>query len=313
MHNPKPLKPRDPQLATQAPANPQLSASMSRDMLKFLGIAVLIGIVISKWSLFVSIFSDILLWIYSLLAGLPGAFGWSIILFTILIRIVTWPLNARQMKSMKALQDLQGSKEWKAIQKKYEKEPEKKQSEQLRLQSEAGISPLGGCLPLLIQMPVLIAVYQSVSTALALTPLAMLNLSRSAADFLNISSLIPLNSKFLWFDLGRPEGILIPGFDISFLPNGIPLLAVVVALTTYVQTKLTMPSNPDPNDQAAAMSRSMTVTMPLMLGFFALSFPSGVAIYIFMGNVLAIVQSAMLGNVNWRNLLPGGNKQPARK
>ncbi len=306
MNNPKPVRPRDPQLATQAPANPQLSASMSRDMLKFLAIAVLIAVIVWQWAFFVSIFGNILLFIYSLLADVPGAFGWSIILFTILIRIVTWPLNARQMKSMKALQDLQASKEWKAIQKKHEKEPEKKQTEQLRLQNEAGISPLGGCLPLLIQMPVLIAVYQSVSTALALTPLAMLNLSRTAADFLNIETIIPLNSSFLWFDLGRPEFVAIASFHF-------PLLAVIVALTTYVQTKLTQPSNPDPNDQAAAMTSSMSVTMPLMLGFFALSFPSGVAIYILMGNILAIVQSAMMGKVNWRNLIPGGNKQPARK
>ena len=300
---------RDPRVA---PGNPQVSASMSRDLLKFLGIAVLIVFVILNWSTFLAVFGNILLWIYSLLASVPGAFGWAIILFTVLIRLATWPLNAKQMQSMKALQDLQSSKEWKAMQKKYEKEPEKKQTEQLRLQNEAGISPFGGCLPLLIQMPILIAVYQSVSRALALTPLSLLQLTHTInTSFLDASRIIPLKSTFLWFDLGRPEGIPLP-FEISWLPYGFPLLAIIVGLTTYVQTKLTTPNNPDPNDQTAAMSRSMSLTMPLMLGFFALSFPSGVAIYILTGNLIAIFQSALMGRVNWRNLLPGGASPATR-
>ena len=294
---------RDPRVA---PGNPQVSASMSRDLLKFLGIAVLIVFVILNWTTFLAVFGNILLWIYSLLADVPGAFGWSIILFTVLIRLATWPLNAKQMQSMKALQDLQASKEWKAIQKKYEKEPEKRNAEQMRLQGEAGISPFGGCLPLLIQMPILIAVYQSVSRALALTPLSLLQLMRTInTSFLDASSIIPLHSNFLWFDLGRPEFIAIATFHL-------PLLAIIVAVSTYVQTKLTTPNNPDPNDQTAAMNRSMSLTMPLMLGFFALSFPSGVAIYILTGNLIAIFQSAMMGRVNWRNLLPGGASPATR-
>ncbi|MEW5939359.1 MAG: membrane protein insertase YidC, partial [Chloroflexota bacterium] len=127
---------------------PEISASMSKDMLKFLGILVVIGLIVWQWAFFVSIFGNILLWIYSLIASIPGAFGWAIILFTVLIRVVTWPLNAQQMKSMKAMQEMQSSKEWKAIQKKYEKEPEKKNVELMRLQNERGISPFGGCLPL---------------------------------------------------------------------------------------------------------------------------------------------------------------------
>jgi len=286
---------------------PELSASMSKDMLKFLGIAVVIGLVISQWSLFVSIFGNILLFIYSLLSSVPGAFGWSIILFTILIRLATWPLNAQQMKSMKAMQEMQSSKEWKAIQKKYEKEPEKKNMELMRLQQERGISPFGGCLPLLIQMPILIAVYQSVSRALAVTPLNLLDLTRNInTSILDVAKIIPLDSKFLWFDLGLPE----------FIPLGtfhFPLLAIIVAATTYVQTKLTTPSNPDPNDQTAAMNSSMAITMPLMLGWFALTFPSGVSIYILTGNLLAVAQYAMMGKANWRNLLPGGNKPAPTK
>jgi YidC/Oxa1 family membrane protein insertase len=286
---------------------PELSASMSKDMLKFLGILVVIGIVVWQWSLFVAIFGNILLWIYSLLETVPGAFGWSIILFTVLIRLATWPLNQQQMKSMKAMQEMQSSKEWKAVQKKYEKEPEKKNVELMKLQQERGISPFGGCLPLLIQMPILIAVYQSVSRALALTPLSLLDLTRNVnAAILDVSKIIPLDSKFLWFDLGLPEYILIGTFHF-------PLLAIIVGVTTYIQTKLTTPSNPDPNDQAASMNRSMSITMPLMLFWFALSFPSGVAVYILTGNILAVIQYALMGKANWRNLLPGGNKPAPQK
>ncbi len=72
---------------------------------------------------------------------------------------------------------------------------------------EKGINPFGSCLPTLIQFPIIIALYQSIIRALATTPLDFLKLSRSASPFgfLNITSLIPLNSKFLWMDLGRPK------------------------------------------------------------------------------------------------------------
>ena len=110
-------------------------------------------------------------------------------------------------------------------------------------------------------------------------------------------------------DLGLPEGI--PWrFDIAFLPYGFPLLAIIVALTTYVQAKLTMPATSNPGDQGAAMSNMMSLYMPLLLGWFALTFPSGLAVYFITSNLLGIFQYAMQGKANWRNLLPGGNKQP---
>ena len=119
-------------------------------------------------------------------------------------------------------------------------------------------------------------------------------------------------------NLGRPEGIPLP-FEVSFLPNGFPLLALVVALTTYIQTKLTMPATPpNPNDQAAAqtaaMSSSMAIYMPLMLGWFALTFPSGISVYFITSNLLGILQYAATGRANWSNLIPGSkNNTPAKK
>jgi YidC/Oxa1 family membrane protein insertase len=109
-------------------------------------------------------------------------------------------------------------------------------------------------------------------------------------------------------DLGRPESVALFGF-------ALPTLAVVVALTTYVQAKLTMPATPsnNPNDQSAAMSGMMSIYMPLLLGYFALTFPSGLAVYFITSNLLGIIQYAMQGKANWRNLLPGGNKQAQKK
>ncbi len=264
----------------------------------------------SPWDFFVSIFVNTLLWIYNIVGQ---NFGVAIILFTILIKVLTWPLNGAQLKSAKAMQDMQNDKDWQAIQKKYAKDKEKLAQEQMRVYKEKGINPFSSCLPMLIQLPVIFALYQSITRSLATTPLALLQLTRSIGSTLDVSTLIPLNSRFLWMDLGLPEGILIPGLAISFLPNGIPTLAVIVALTTYIQTKLTTPPTANPNDQSAAMSGMMSIYMPLLLGWFALTFPSGLAVYFITSNLLGIAQYAMMGKANWRNLLPGGNKPAAVK
>jgi YidC/Oxa1 family membrane protein insertase len=245
------------------------------------------------WDFFISIFVNVLIWIYDVVGH---NFGLAIILFTILIRIVTWPLNAQQMKGAAAMQALQNDKDWQAIQKKYAKDKEKLAQEQMRVYREKGINPFSSCLPTLIQFPIIIALYQSIIRALASTPLDLLKLSRSIS-LPNVSDLIPLNSKFLWMDLGRPEAVTILGF-------AIPTLALVVAITTYIQAKLTMPTSATPGDQSAAMSGMMSIYMPLLLGYFAITFASGLSVYFITSNVLGIVQYAMQGKANWHNLIP---------
>src|SRR5215210_8002788 len=247
----------------------------------------------TMWDLFISIFVNVLIWIYDVVGH---NFGLAIILFTILIRIVTWPLNAQQMKGATAMQELQNDKDWQAIQKKYAKDKEKLAQEQMRVYKEKGINPFGSCLPTLIQFPIIIALYQSIIRALASTPLDLLKLSRSIS-LPNVSDLIPLNSKFLWMDLGRPESVLLFGL-------AIPTLAVVVAITTYIQAKLTMPTSATPGDQSAAMSGMMSIYMPLLLGYFAITFASGLSVYFITSNILGIVQYAMQGKANWHNLIP---------
>ena len=260
------------------------------------------------WEFFISLYVNTLLWIYD---AIGHNFGVAIILFTILIRLITWPLNAQQLKGAQAMQELQSDKEWQEIQKKYAKDREKLAQEQMRIYKERGISPFASCLPTLIQFPIIIALYQSIIRALAATPLGLLQLGRSIFPFLNVESIIPLNSKFLWMDLSRPESIQIFGF-------ALPTLAIIVALTTYVQSKLTMPATSNPGDQSAAMSSSMAITMPLMLGWFALTFASGLSVYFITSNLLGILQYAMMGRANWSSLIPAmfrpaQQSKPARK
>ena len=165
-------------------------------------------------------FTNVLLWIY---AAIGHNFGIAIILFTMLIRAVTWPLNAQQLKSTKVMQDLQQDKEWQDIQKKYAKDREKLAQEQMRIYKERGINPFASCLPTLIQFPIIIGLYQSIIHALAATPLGLAAAGAQHLSLLNAAELIPLNSHFLWMDLGRPEGIPPPGspshsFRMDFRP-----------------------------------------------------------------------------------------------
>ncbi len=246
--------------------------------------------------------TNLLLFIYDLLGHGPHTFGLAIILFTIVVRLITWPLNSSQVKGAQAMQELQNDKEWQEIQKKYAKDKEKIAQEQMRIYKERGINPFASCLPTLIQFPIIIGLYQSIIRALSVMPLDMLKLARTIYPFQNAEGIIPLNSKFLWMNLGSPESVQILGY-------AIPTLAVVVALTTYVQSKLTMPATSNPNDQGAQMSGMMSIYMPLMLGWFALNFASGIAIYFITSNLLGIIQYAATGRANWRNLLPGGDKK----
>jgi YidC/Oxa1 family membrane protein insertase len=210
---------------------------------------------------------------------------------------VTYPLNAQQVKQSKALQDLQSSKKWQDIQKKYKGDKEKLSQEQMKIYQEMGVNPLGSCLPTLIQFPIIIGLYQAIIRALAVTPLQLLNLSKHIS---NGASLIPLNNFFLWMDLSLPE----KDFGLSIAGYGIPILAVVVVVTSYLQTKLMTPATSNPNDQSAQMSKMMGLYMPIFMGWLAYSFSSGLALYFVVSNLTSILQYALMGRLDWRNVLP---------
>ncbi len=247
------------------------------------------------WDSFISLMINILLYIYSFVGQ---DFGLAIILFTILVRLVTYPLNAQQVKQTKAMQELQENKKWQEMQKKYKNDKEKLAQEQMKLYKELGVNPFGSCLPTLIQFPIIIGLYQAIIRALAVSPLQLLNLSKHIS---NGADLIPLNNRFLWMDLSLPEkdfGLAIAGF-------GIPILAIVVVVTSYLQTKLmTPPSTGGAGDQSAQMTRAMGLYMPIFMGWLAYSFSSGLALYFVVSNLATILQYALMGRLDWSNLLP---------
>ncbi len=161
-------------------------------------------------------------------------------------------------------------------------------------------SPFASCLPTLIQFPIIIGLYQAIIQTMASTPIELLKLVRHIYPaLLKVESLIPLNSRFLWMDLGQPERLYIPG--LSF---GIPILVIIVVVTTYMQSKLITPPSNNPGDQAAQMSKWMNWYMPIFMGYLAWTLASGLALYFVVSNLIGIGQYALLGKINWSNLNP---------
>ncbi len=207
-----------------------------------------------------------------------GNFGLAIIVLTIVVRIVLMPLTFRQTKSTKAMQELQPKMQ--ELQKKYARDQKKLQQEMMRLYKEAGINPLGCMWPLLIQMPIWIALYQSIMQALAATPENLLLLSQHLYPWDMVDQAIPLNENFLGLRLSQPDPTLI--------------LAILVGLTMWVQQKMVTPPATDPRQQQ--MSSMTTMMMPLMFAFFTLSFPSGLALYWVVSNIIGIIIQYIVGN-----------------
>jgi YidC/Oxa1 family membrane protein insertase len=246
-----------------------------------------------------------LLWLYSILGH---QFWLAIIVFTVVIRVIMTPLMLPQQRSAKKMQELQPR--LKELQQKYGKDREALAREQSRLYKEAGVSPLGGCLPLLIQFPIWIGLYQSIIQTLGHQPLNLLGLSQSIYPaFSRLWTLVPLNRYFL-------------GMDLSFTPQQLGgltfALPVLVAFTSWWQTKMMTPSgSSDP--QSASMNSSMTMMMPLMFGFFSLNFATGLSFYFIISNIIGIISQGFVSGWSglkfWKGMqLPpflGGPPRPA--
>jgi len=250
-------------------------------------------------------FINLLLWI----SKLVGNFGIAIILFTILTRVIIYPLTAKQIKSSAAMQKLQSDKRFIEIQTKYKNDREKLAQEQMKLYQELKINPMASCLPTLIQFPIIIGLYQALIQTMASGPIDLLNLTRHVyPSFLNLAEILPLNSQFLWMDIGIPERLTIPGLNF-----GIPVLAIVVVITTFISSKImTPPSQPGANDQAAMMSKMMNLYMPFLMGWLAWSLQSGLALYFVVSNLVQIVQYAISGTVHWENIAFWKKKEPVK-
>ncbi len=217
---------------------------------------------------------NLLMLLYALLFN---NFVLAIIGLTIVVRLLTFPLTQRQIRSMKAMQDLQP--EIKKMQKKYGKDREKLSAATMELYKKHGVNPMMGCLPMLVQMPIWIGLYQSIYQALGSTPEQFVGLSQRlyhAIPFMYgiATRSIPLNSQFLWLHLGRPDPFYV--------------LPVFVVAVFWLQQKLTAQPAADPSQ--AQMNQTMQWMMPIMFGFITLQVSSGLAVYWVASGALQIVQ-----------------------
>ncbi len=204
--------------------------------------------------------------------------GVTIIVLTIIVRGAMFPLTRRQLRATRQMQELQPRLA--EVRKKYARDRQRRAKEEMALMKQSGVSPAGCVLPMLIQMPVWIALYQSIIRVLGATPEQFLNLSRHLyTTWPQVFSLVPLESRFLWLDLAVPDGSLV--------------LPVLVGGTMWLQQKMVTPTSSDPSQQTQA--RMMLWMMPLMFGFFTMSFPSGLALYWVASNVITIALQYFTG------------------
>jgi YidC/Oxa1 family membrane protein insertase len=244
-----------------------------------------------------------------LLYGVLGnSFVMAIIVATILIRLITLPLTLPQQRNSRKMAELAPQLE--ELKKKYGNDRNKFAQAQMELYKENKINMFGGCLPLILQLVIMIAFYQALTGSLATNPLQLQQLSHRVLPAL--IPLIPINPIFLIYDLGLP-GIL-PVVEQNVSPIVAQLLVFIlpalVVATTYLSQKLMTPPSADPSQ--ASMTRQMNIIMPMMFGLFALQFASGLSIYFIVSNVVGAAQ-AWLMNRRWQKkpILAAGTTAPA--
>ena len=200
---------------------------------------------------------DFVVHVLNAIYGVVGNYGLAIIIVTILMRIIVFPLTLKQEKSMKKMRDLQPEIE--KIKEKYKDSPQEYQQKTAELYRESGVNPLGGCLPLLIQMPVFVALYWAFS-----------------------GNAIPADAKFLWFTLKQPDRLFMIG---NFAFNLLPILNVGV---TYIQQKIM--TSATSGQESSQQMQTMLYMMPLMMLFIFYKMPSGVTLYYLVSGALSLVQ-----------------------
>ena len=189
--------------------------------------------------------------------GIIPNYGVAIILLTILVRILFWPLTHKSTVGMRKMQEIQPL--MKEIQAKYKDNPQRLQQETWALYKEHKVNPMSSCLPMLVQIPVFIALFTVLRSAVELR-----------------------YAPFLWIsDLSEPERLFASWFPIG---GGLNLLPILMAVSTGLQSAFT-PSSGDAKQQ-----RMMMVFMPLMMLFMFYSFPSALSLYWFLSNLISIVQ-----------------------
>ena len=217
-----------------------------------------------------------------------ASFGLAIVALTIVVNVVMMPFTLKQIRASKAIQDLQPKIA--ELQKKLAKDRQKLAQEQMRLYKESGMNPAGCLGPMLIQMPIWIALYQSIILSLAMAPEGLLNLAKYLYAWPVVYTMLPLARNFFWLDLATPD----------------MFLAIMVGVTMYMQQKMATPMGADPRQQSQA--RLMLWMMPLMFTFLALSFPSGLSLFWVASSIVRIgIQYYVTG---WGGLAPARAGRP---
>lgn len=220
------------------------------------------------------------------LINIPGALGFALIMLTVLIRVLVWPLMTSQIRSMKKMADLKPHMD--ELKKKHSGDKQALAQAQMALYKEHGVNPAGGCLPAIIQIPIFIGLYQAITNIFPNSPNASL-------DWINSILYFP------WMHLQNFPDPNFFGLNLGVKPSEFakygPLLIMiplVTALLTFVQSKMTMPKpikayptdspkevkeKQSQEDTMAAVQSQMVYLMPIMIGYFAFSFPIGLAIY----------------------------------
>lgn len=232
-------------------------------------------------------------------AGIPGALGFSIVVLTVLIRVLVWPFMSIQLKSAKKMTDLKPHLD--QLKQKHKGDKQALAQAQMLLYKEHGVNPAGGCVPALIQIPVLIALYQVI---LALFDSAGLERINKALYYKDWQLSQPPDPNFLGVNLAnKPSDFAVAGTFLVLIP-------IITALLQFIQTKMMAPSpvkkypsdspkekkeKEGAEDAMVAMQSQMIFLMPVMIGYFAFTFPVGLAIYWNTFTLLGIWQQHQIG------------------
>ncbi len=216
-------------------------------------------------------------------------YGLSIIMFTVIVRVLMIPLTIRQTRQMKRLQGLQPR--MKAIQEKYKgkKDPETRRaqsSETMGLYREAGVNPVGCLGPMIIQLPIWIGFYRAIIRTMPTTPEGMANLSESFYSWNPAASLVPFDRLFLGIDLADTVAE-------AYLPLNL-LLPVLVGASMFITTKMTSMTVAT-DERQMQQQKIMQWMMPIMIGVFTYQFPAGLGIYILLSNIVGVVIQYYVG------------------
>lgn len=240
------------------------------------------------WSSLIAIVEQVLVFLY----GFAHNYGLAIILLTIIIRALMYPLMQKQMTSMMETQRIQPLMQ--DIQRKYKNDKEKMNQELMRLYKEHNVNPMGGCLPLLIQMPILILFFQVLREFKYLDPVT----DKVAGGFLWIQNEVLYQGEMV-AGLAAPDK-LFGSITFSGTEYFIGILPILVGATMYIQQKLTTPTMPDSSNNSsssnptAGTQKMMTTIMPLMIGFISFTLPSGLSLYWVTSTVFGIGQQLLI-------------------